>query len=153
MELLGTEVRVGATRKKWDCFISLAGRAFAVEFDGNGHYQNPTTILSDKIKDGIALTEGYGVIRIPYWVQLTEETSLYYFGVNLGVTSDYPHGFIDAKAPLPATYCWEGLERFDKEMGRLPLNVVSYVKDSLIDKATVIPRTLVMPSIMDHYLE
>lgn len=152
VSLLGTEVRVGTTRKKWDCVIRLGEVMYAVEFDGQGHYQNPTTILSDLVKDQIAREEGYGVIRVPYWIQLGSDTSAHFFGIDLDIITDYPHGFIDQKALLPAAYCSAGLTRFTSELDCLPPSVLQEVKSSLKSKASVLNEMLVVPECLSHLI-
>lgn len=145
VELIGTEVKVGNTKKRWDCVVLIGKTKFAVEFDGQGHYQNPSTILSDQIKNSIAKQEGYRAIRIPYWVQLTPQTSSHYFGIDIGVSSLYPHGFIDDRALLPSAFCWEGLVRFQEEMDLLPVEVRVSVIDSLEAKLETMDDLLVVP--------
>lgn len=45
-----------------------------IEFDGLPHYQNPDVIKSDRKKDLIYKENGYKVVRVPYFIQLTKET-------------------------------------------------------------------------------
>lgn len=42
-----------------------------VEIDGLPHYQNPIVILKDKEKTKLYEEFGYKVVRIPYFIQLT----------------------------------------------------------------------------------
>lgn len=44
-----------------------------VEFDGLQHYQKPDVICADEIKNNMYEAMGYKVVRIPYFIQLTNE--------------------------------------------------------------------------------
>lgn len=52
-----------------------------VEFDGLPHYQDTSVILKDKVKDAYLARLGYKVVRIPYWIQLTNPVIEHLFGV------------------------------------------------------------------------
>ena len=54
-----------------------------VEFDGLPHYKNPNTIKKDEEKDKIYKDAGYKVVRIPYFIQLTNEVIEKLFGVTV----------------------------------------------------------------------
>lgn len=54
-----------------------------VEFDGIQHYQNSTQIIKDKINSEKYIAEGYKVVRIPWFIQLTKNTIKELFGVNI----------------------------------------------------------------------
>lgn len=44
-----------------------------VEFDGLNHYQSPEVMANDQRNTNIYRSLGYHVVRIPYFIQLTEE--------------------------------------------------------------------------------
>lgn len=92
-----------------------------VEFDGYQHYCQIDTIFKDKLKDSVYTNLGYRIVRIPYFVQLTNEVVNYYFGVSdVDMQITFPHGFIAEKsAKLPAEYCSLGIVRFMKELREL----------------------------------
>jgi very-short-patch-repair endonuclease len=88
-----------------------------LEFDGYRHFNSSKQIISDKIKNQVANNLGFELIRIPYFVQLDSEVIDYYFGnliKNKEKFNDYPHGFIDQKAMLPADFCELGQIEFTK---------------------------------------
>ena len=54
-----------------------------VEFDGLQHYTNPERIKSDIDSVNFYTKQGYKVIRIPYFIQLTNKTVKQMFGVDV----------------------------------------------------------------------
>ena len=52
-----------------------------VEFDGTAHYQDQSVVLSDVEKDAWLTGLGYKVVRIPYWIQLSNTMIAHLFGV------------------------------------------------------------------------
>lgn len=124
-----------------------------IEFDGIQHYTQPPTILKDKEKDTYALQQGYEVIRIPYFVQLSSDTIKHWFNISTDYTQTYPHGFISEKAitqMLPSFYCSLGVERFKQEMGKYPENIVIQIKASL--KQINKPIEAILPIDMKDWL-
>lgn len=86
-----------------------------VEFDGYRHFNSSKQILSDKNKNKIAEELKFKLIRIPYFVQLDSEVIEYFFGSiisNKEIFNNFPHGFIDPKAMLPADFCELGQNEF-----------------------------------------
>lgn len=96
-----------------------------IEFDGYHHYNNTKTQLRDKEKLTLYDNMGYTLVRIPYFIQLTEEVYEQLF-VNKGYDLDidrsilvtYPHGFHDSKALMPSDFNIVGLDLFMKQMAR-----------------------------------
>lgn len=127
----GAEVRVEGTRYRWDMVYTRSGQTVVVEFDGDEHYRDTRKIRVDRIKDRIADENGYSVVRFPYWIQLTSETLWHYFGLQAKVIQDFPHGFIDRRAKLPASFCELGVHRFKDEIVGLPEDVRDSVLESL----------------------
>jgi len=127
---LGREVYINRYQR-WDMSFKVNNQVFVVEFDGDSHYRNPQTIRSEREKNAIAESLGQKVIRIPYWVQLTTETLKHFFQIDHQIKQDFPHGFIDKKAMLPASFCELGMKRFDNEICMLPQRVMKQVLDSL----------------------
>lgn len=93
-----------------------------VEFDGYKHFTSSNTILADIKKDKIYSEQGYKIIRIQYWIQLNDSVLYGLFNEYLNkewgfyedISSEYPLGFIDKKALLPADYSEFGLDRYYK---------------------------------------
>lgn len=54
-----------------------------IEFDGLPHYKNPDVIINDEIKNTIYEEAGYKVIRIPYFIQLSNDVVEKLFGVKI----------------------------------------------------------------------
>lgn len=54
-----------------------------VEFDGLPHYKNPDVILNDELKNIIYSEAGYKVVRIPYFIQLTNSVVEKLFNVKI----------------------------------------------------------------------
>lgn len=105
-----------------------------VEFDGPQHYTSFNNIQTDILKDETYTKEGYKVVRVPYFVQLSNHVIKHLFGINQIITNpellkfqDYKHGFIDAKAILPWDYCEKGIERFLQN-----LNKFNFIKKDIL---------------------
>lgn len=133
---VGREYQVPGTKKRWDMVFCVDGKNIVVEYDGDRHYMNSLTIKSDHEKDNIAAQNGFSVVRIPYWVQLTEETFAHYFGKIGSISQDYKHGFIDSNV-FPASFCGMGVRRFEKEFNSLPPNVQKQIKLSMDVKSEI----------------
>ena len=75
-----------------------------VEFDGDQHYRSAKHIIEDKTRVQILADAGYRVIRIPYFVQLTEPVVSELFGNSIVVREpfkNFPHGFIADTVVFP----------------------------------------------------
>lgn len=106
------------------------------EFDGYYHYNDNKTILSDIDRDEITKMFGFNTIRIPYFVQLTEQTIEYYFK-NFGDRSTvnkiiYPHGFIDDNVILPGRYTTLGANKFFDNLIGFTKNEMGNVTNDII---------------------
>lgn len=93
-----------------------------IEFDGLQHYTNPLNIRKDMVNQAIYESFGFKVIRIPYFLNLTNEVVREMFGIKL-------HGEIfDPNLPsmsvkwqnTPAFCCYEGLLRMAEDFKRYP---------------------------------
>ena len=128
----------GKPRCRWDIYMTFPdGREIAVEFDGDQHYRDTLVMKLDLEKDDLADEAGIEVVRIPYWVQLTDETAKHYFGDlfdGIHIEQDYPHGFIKSKV-FPASYCAMGVERFMAELHDLPYDIFVEILMNLFDHA------------------
>ena len=107
-----------------DYAFTFNGKLHYIEFDGYQHYTKATQQAKDMYMDLYCEENGIVLIRIPYFIQLRQDSLAYIFGREIyeymegcGVVVDccYPHGFIDKKAILPFDYCGIGLMRFLKQ--------------------------------------
>lgn len=93
-----------------------------VEFDGLPHYQKPDTIINDKENEIFYNSYGYKVIRIPYFIQLTNENVYKIFGVKVK-TPLFPKGntslSVDQRS-APAFLCPAGIERMAEVYKNFP---------------------------------
>ena len=93
-----------------------------IEFDGKYHYSNPINIKKDIEKDRIYDSAGYKVIRIPYFIQLTNKVVKQLF--NVDVKDDlFPEGIesmsIEEKN-TPAFMCPMGVKRMANDFLKFP---------------------------------
>ena len=93
-----------------------------IEFDGLQHYTNPSNILKDYMQTKEYEDGGYRVIRIPYFIQLTNDVVRTMFGVNVDeplFPDDVPSMAISGNNTL-AFLCPEGIKRMATELLRFP---------------------------------
>lgn len=93
-----------------------------VEFDGIAHYTSPDQILRDYKNTEIYERLGYKVIRIPYFIQLTNQNVEKIFGVKV-YTDLFPVGVPSFSVELkntPAYLCPLGIERMAREFKSFP---------------------------------
>jgi hypothetical protein len=132
-EWIGTQIRLPRSRFKWDVAFRQDRSQVLVEFDGDAHYRDSLKIKVDQMKDSVALEQGKKVIRVPYWVQLNNITAQYYFGISADIRQDFQHGFITTRL-FPASFCELGIDRFNRELKGLPIEVYEAVINSLKDR-------------------
>jgi hypothetical protein len=92
-----------------------------VEFDGDQHYRSAKHVIEDAMRDQILTDAGYRVLRIPYFVQMTEPVIGGLFGdlvADRRPFKDFPHGFIADTVVFPADFCELGVERFLADLSR-----------------------------------
>lgn len=99
-----------------------------IEFDGDTHYCKANRILTDAEKDEDYSALGYRIVRIPYFIQITDQVLKYIFGRSIEFKQVYPNGFIDPNAILPADFCELGISQFIKD-----LETFNYHKDEVIE--------------------
>jgi len=94
-----------------------------VEFDGLPHYTDPAVIIRDDKNANIYKKNGYKVIRIPYFIQLTNDAVERLFGIKVKeplFNVSYPSlGGVKMKHN-PSCLCPEGLKRMAREFKRFP---------------------------------
>ena len=93
-----------------------------VEFDGIQHYQKPDVIRRDIENQKVYESYGYSVVRIPYFIQLTNEVVKSLFGVDVAQPL-FPES-IPSMGPkglnTPAYCCHAGVIRMAEELLRFP---------------------------------
>lgn len=113
--------------------------SLAVEFDGYWHYNNSMTQYRDAMKDKLLSSVGVTCIRIPYFIQLSTDTinSIFLLKGKYSDqwTQEYPHGFINNKALLPADFNELGIQKFITDLNRIQSNVRNQIIISLIERA------------------
>jgi very-short-patch-repair endonuclease len=96
-------------------------RKLVVEFDGDQHYRSSRVILGDVERDVFFTTNGFRVIRIPYFVQLSRAVITHLFGEVADASTDFlnfPQGFIAPTVVMPADFCELGIARFEDDLER-----------------------------------
>ena len=92
-----------------------------VEFDGIPHYQKPDVILRDLKTTADYENLWYKVVRIPYFIQLTNSAIKELFGVDVQEPMFNPkYPSLDDSSGSPAYLCPAGLERMAKDFHRFP---------------------------------
>ena len=93
-----------------------------VEFDGLPHYKNPDTIQKDSANQMIYEKCGYNVVRIPYFIQLSNDVVEQLFGVKVQeplFDDFYPSLGITGRHS-PAYLCPAGIRRMAEEFMKFP---------------------------------
>jgi hypothetical protein len=148
----GKERLVASGRQlRWDMVYETSTGMVAVEFDGDEHYRHSLKVKGDREKDAFAKLNGYRVIRMPYWVQLTTETLQHYFDLDATIVQNFPHGFVTTRI-FPASYCELGINRFKTEIRALPVSVRQAVIASLRERAAEFGKEYVVPSALEGVL-
>jgi len=93
-----------------------------VEFDGVQHYQKPDVIRKDKDNQKIYEKFGYHVVRIPYFIQMTNDAVKVLFGIEVSQPL-FPDN-IPSMGPkgqnTPAYCCPAGVRRMAEEFLKYP---------------------------------
>ena len=89
-----------------------------VEFDGIHHYTNPDIILKDKNNTKLYQSFGYKVVRIPYFIQLTNKAVERLFNVKVKeqLFPDNIPSLTYKDRNTPAYLCPSGIERMRNEL-------------------------------------
>ena len=93
-----------------------------IEFDGLQHYTNPSNILKDYMQTKEYEDGGYRVIRIPYFIQLTNEVVRTMFDVEVEepLFPDNVPSMAISGNNTPAFLCPEGIKRMAAELKKFP---------------------------------
>lgn len=93
-----------------------------IEFDGLQHYTNPQNILNDQEAKKFYESYGYKVVRIPYFIQLSNNAVKILFGVDVEkflFDESIPSLGVKGKN-TPAFLCPAGIERMKNELLKFP---------------------------------
>lgn len=102
-----------------------------IEFDGLQHYTIPTQILQDIENTKIYESEGYKVVRIPYFIQLTNSAVKQLFNRDIKIplfNSNVPSLGILSKC-TPAFCCPAGIKRMAEEFIKFPEQLAVNLKE------------------------
>ena len=117
----------GSANNRWRPDYRCEINKLIVEFDGDSHYCKAARIISDNTKDAEFINLGYKIVRIPYFIQITSDVLRHIFNLNKPFTQQYPNGFIDPAAILPADFCELGVKKFLED-----LEIFSFHKNEII---------------------
>jgi hypothetical protein len=93
-----------------------------IEFDGLPHYNNIETIINDKESTLYYTSLGYRVVRIPYFIQLTNKAVKTLFNRNIPellFNESIPSLSLAGKCS-PANLCPAGIKRMVEEFSKFP---------------------------------
>lgn len=93
-----------------------------IEYDGIPHYTKPDVILRDRRNTTIYENLGYKVVRIPFFIQLTNQAVKKLFGIEV-TESLFPDGYPSLGLQgqnTPAYLCPLGLRRMAEEFRKFP---------------------------------
>lgn len=135
-----------------------------VEFDGVAHYQDQQVVLNDIQKDNYLANLGYKVVRIPYWIQLSNEMIKYFFDVDMPeemCTLNKSFYSLDIESfdlnICPGNMSEAGRVRFIDELNSYPLAVQHDVMYDLLHclncRDRSIPADYIIPSGVSHKLD
>lgn len=101
-----------------------------IEFDGVQHYQNPERIKADFENQKFYEEIGYKVVRIPYFIQLSNSVVKSIFGRNVDEPLfDESIPSLGIKGKNTSAYCcYEGLKRMAREFNYYPEQYISNLK-------------------------
>lgn len=119
-----------------------------VEFDGLQHYTKPDKVQNDADLTTLYQSLGYKVVRIPYFIQLSNKAVKTLFEV------DFPEPLFDESIPslgikglnTPAYLCPAGVKRMAQEFKRFPeqyrvnINVLKHQGNSFLTGVEFLER-------------
>lgn len=93
-----------------------------VEFDGIQHYTMPDRIKNDVLSTKFYESLGYKVVRIPYFIQLTNKAVKYFFNVDVkeSLFNENIHSMDKNDRNTPAFLCGAGVLRMIEEFKHHP---------------------------------
>ena len=93
-----------------------------IEFDGLQHYTKPDIIEKDKINTELYLSFGYKVVRIPYFIQLSNKAVKELFDVDIReeLFDESISSMGVERKNTPAYLCPAGVKRMAEEFHKYP---------------------------------
>lgn len=92
-----------------------------VEFDGTPHYDNPHQVIADRESIQLYTTYGYKVVRIPFFIQLTNKAVKTLFNVEVSEPLfDETIPSFGISGVTPACVCIAGLYWMAEEFTKFP---------------------------------
>ena len=92
-----------------------------IEFDGMPHFQSPMQIRKDNEATKLYESFGYQVIRIPYFIQLTNQAIEKLFGIELYENMFNPNiPSLGIERGSPASLCPAGIQRMAEIFKEFP---------------------------------
>lgn len=131
------ELPSGVEYKRYKCDALCRDLKLVVEFDGLNHYIDSHSVLNDVKRDSWFESIGYKTIRIPYWIQLSQNVVRDLFGIDLKDTlCEIAYSFYNVFTQkvdldiLPGNMCELGRQRFITEYYRFSTDVrIQIIKD------------------------
>lgn len=114
-KILGLTVNNKVCRKRPD--YRSEKLKMIVEFDGIQHYTMPDRIKNDVLSTKFYESLGYKVVRIPYFIQLTNKAVKYFFNVDVKepLFNENIHSMDKNDRNTPAFLCGAGVLRMIEE--------------------------------------
>lgn len=94
-----------------------------IEYNGLPHYQNPNIIQKDLNDYSFYEHNGYKLIRIPYFIQLTKDAIYKLFNVEVDSNNSFPDNIASLSIKnrnTPAFLCTAGIQRMASEFKKFP---------------------------------
>ena len=119
-KILGLTVNNKVCRKRPD--YRSEKLKMIVEFDGIQHYTMPDRIKNDVLSTKFYESLGYKVVRIPYFIQLTNKAVKYFFNVDVKepLFNENIHSMDKNDRNTPAFLCGAGVLRMIEEFKHHP---------------------------------
>lgn len=99
--------------------ITNSNKQILIEFDGPTHFCNTSTQIRDQMLEKYCETNNIDLIRIPYFVQLNDDSisNLFHnfydeFEMEGKIVSTYKTGFWDLEGVIPGDFNHRGMEIF-----------------------------------------
>lgn len=105
-----------------------------IEIDGIDHYNNPKSIENDKEKDKVYFANGYKVIHIPFFIQLSNKVVKKLFNVDVDTElfdENIPSLFVEDSC-TPEFLCPLGADRMMKEFKEISIEQYNVNKNYLL---------------------
>lgn len=106
-----------------------------VEFQGFQHFTNTKNVYNDIQRIKRLKNNGYIILQIPYFIQLTSNVLNFLFSSYTNrkddLSNQFPHGFIHPKVTLPCDFCKLGKKRYNYFLSIFPNEVKDQCERSI----------------------